>query len=214
MNCFSNDVDLLKYEPKLFTEFYFPSQVLASGTGGVLTGTTFTKSGADFVAAGVAAGGVIYLKSDAGTLDGAFEIVSVDSATQLTVSVLRSEETRPAVPPFPAGTDITYRVATFTPQASEARLMLMRCFGLQADDTETLIGPEELRVASVFAILASVYATLTGDAETSEELWKKSLHYRKLFEHAREILRLDVDIDGDGTSDEVKQGGSVWLVRD
>jgi hypothetical protein len=78
---FSNDVDLLKYESKLFTEHYFPSQVLASGTGGMLAGTTFTKSGADFVAAGVSAGGVVYLKSAAGTLDGAFEIVSVDSAT-------------------------------------------------------------------------------------------------------------------------------------
>ena len=42
---FSNDIDLLKYELKLFTELYFPSQVLASGTGGVLAGTTFTKSG-------------------------------------------------------------------------------------------------------------------------------------------------------------------------
>ncbi|MDO8301865.1 MAG: hypothetical protein Q7T18_01350 [Sedimentisphaerales bacterium] len=213
MNCFSNDVDLLRYEPKLFTEFYFPSQVLASGTGGTLTGTMFTKSGVDFVAAGISAGGVIYLKSAAGTLDGVFEIVSVDSATQLTVSVLRSEETAVAVCP-PAGTDVTYRVATFAPQASEAELMLMRCFGMQADDTENCIESEELRVASVFAILASVYVTLTGDAETSEELWKKSLHYRTLFEHAREILRLDVDTDGDGASDEVKQGGSIRLVRE
>ena len=78
----------------------------------------------------------------------------------------------------------------------------------------TLIEPEELRVASVFAILASVYATLTGDAETSEEFWKKSLHYRKLFEHVREILRLDVDTDGDGESDEVRQGGEMRLVRE
>jgi hypothetical protein len=134
--------------------------------------------------------------------------------TQLTVSVLRSDESRAAVPPFPAGTDITYRIATFTPQAYEAGQMLMRCFGMKADDSETLIEPEELRVASVFAILASVYATLTGDAATSEEHWKKSLHYRTLFEHAREILRLDVDTDADGESDEVKKGGEIRLVRE
>jgi hypothetical protein len=214
MNCFSNDVDLLKHEPKLFTEFYFPSQVVAGGTGGTLSGTTFTKAGANFIAAGIAAGGVIYLKSVSGTLDGAFEIVSVDSATQLTVSVLRADASAAAVPPFPAGTDVTYRIATFAPQAHEAMLLLMRCFGMKADDAEHLIEPEKLRGASVFIILASVYATLTGDAETSEEHWKKSLHYRTLFEHARETLRLDVDTDGDGQSDEVKQGGEIQLVRE
>jgi hypothetical protein len=210
---FSNDVDLLKYEPKLFTEFYFPSQVLASGTGGTLAGTTFTKSGANFTAAGVSVGSVIYLKSATGALDGVFEIVSVDSATQLTVSVVRADVTAVAVAP-PAGTDVTYRVATFAPQAHEAALTLMRCFGMKADDAENVIEPEELRVTSVFAILASDYATLTGDAETSEELWKKSLHYRKLFEHARVILRLGVDIDDDGVSEEVKQGGEIRLVRE
>jgi hypothetical protein len=210
---FSNDVDLLKYEPKLFTKLYFPSQVLVSGTGGVLSGTTFTKIGANFVAAGVVAGGVIYLKSAADTLDGAFEIVSVDSATQLTVSVVRSDDTAIAIPP-PAAADVTYRIATFSPQAYEAGRMLMRCFGIPQDDSENLIEPEELRVASVFAILASIYATLTGDAEASEELWKKSLHYRALFEHAREILQLDVDTDGDGTADEVKHGGEIKLVRE
>jgi len=41
---------------------------------------------ADFVAAWVAPGGVIYVQSADGSLDGAYEIVSVNSATQLTVS--------------------------------------------------------------------------------------------------------------------------------
>jgi hypothetical protein len=33
---FSNDADVLKYEPVLFGELHLSSQVLASGTGGVL----------------------------------------------------------------------------------------------------------------------------------------------------------------------------------
>jgi hypothetical protein len=49
MVSFSNDVDILKYEPALFGELHLPWQVLAAGTGGVLSGTTFTASGADFV---------------------------------------------------------------------------------------------------------------------------------------------------------------------
>jgi hypothetical protein len=213
MSCFSNDVDLLKYEPKLFTELYFPSQVLASGTGGALAGTTFTKTGANFTAAGVAAGGVIYLKNAAGTLDGAFEIVSVDSATQLTVSVLRGDETAAAIPPPPAA-DVTYRVATFAPQANETMLALMQYFGIKSDDSESLIEPQELRQASVLAVLACVYATIADSADTSELFWKKSLYYQKLFEQMREILRLGIDTDGDNVTDEVKQGGSIRLVRE
>jgi hypothetical protein len=213
MNCFSNDVDLLKFEPKLFTELYFPSQVLTSGTGGVLTGTTFTKSGEDFVAAGVSTSGVIYLKSADGSLDGAFEIVSVDSATQLTVSVVRADKIEAAIPP-PAGTDITYRVSTFAPQMNEAAEALVRQFGIEPDDSASLIEPDELRQAVVFAALTCIYATMADNAETSELFWKKSLHYRTLFEQAREQIQLTIDTDGDGTSDETKQGGSIRLVRE
>ena len=91
MASFSSDVDILKYEPMLFGHLHLPWQVIAEGTGGTLNGTTFTEAGADFVSVGVCAGGVIYLASEDGVLDGAFEIVSVDSATQLSISVLRSD---------------------------------------------------------------------------------------------------------------------------
>jgi len=63
MTAFSNDVDILKHEPVLFGELHLPSQILTSGTGAVLSGTTLAAEGADFVAAGIAAGGVIYLRS-------------------------------------------------------------------------------------------------------------------------------------------------------
>ncbi len=61
MVTFSNDVDILKYEPILFGELHLPWQVLATGTGASLSGTTFTASSADFVAAQIQAGGVVYL---------------------------------------------------------------------------------------------------------------------------------------------------------
>jgi hypothetical protein len=212
MNCFSNDADLLRYEPKLFTEFYFPSQVLTSGTGGVLAGTTFSAGGADFIAAGISAGGVIYLKSTDGVLDGAFEIISADSAGQLTVSVLRADQAAGAVAP-PAAADAAYRVSTFAPQANEAMAVLMRCFGIEPQDSANLARPDELRQASVFMVLSSVYATLTGNEQTSEEFWKKSLHYRTLFEQLRQQIRLSIDADGDGASEECKEGSEIRLIR-
>jgi hypothetical protein len=210
---FSNDVDLLKYEPKLFTDLYFASQVLTSGTGGILAGTAFTKAGENFITAGISAGTVIYLKSVDGSLDGAFEIVSVDSAEQLTVSVLRADPEQAAIPPRPAS-DVTYRIATFAPQANEAFNLLLRCFDLTPDDAENLLEPDRLKQASVFIILSGIYATLTGDADTSEEFWKKSLHYRTLFEKARDQIILSIDEDADGTGEEEKRGDEIRLLRD
>ena len=124
---FSNDVDVLKYEPALFGELHLPWQVRASGTGAVLSGTTLTAAEADFVTAGVEAGGVVYVRSADGTLDGAYEIVSVDSATQLTVSVLRADSAASATPP-PAGEDISYRISTLDPQAVRSGVQVDRAF--------------------------------------------------------------------------------------
>ena len=56
---FSSDRDILKHEAVLFSDLYFPWQVLCEGTGGQLSNTSFTVASEDFVSAGVSAGGVI-----------------------------------------------------------------------------------------------------------------------------------------------------------
>jgi len=218
MVSFSKDVDILKYEPVLFGELHLPWQVLAAGAGGTLNGTTFTASGADFVSALVTAGQVIYLQSADGLLDGAYEIVSVDSATQLSVSVIRTDSDDDAVAP-PAATDISYRISTFGPQASEAGFQLTEYFGIGPGnpasdvDVEDVLDTDVLKRASVFAVVSSVYAMLASKVE-DENFWKKSLYYRKLFEKARERCRLSIDVGSDGVADVTKLGASVRLVRD
>lgn len=218
MIIFSNDADILKYEPVLFGELHLPGQVLAAGIGGTLSGTTFTGSGADFVSAQVSAGGVIYLQSADGSLDGAYEIVSVDSATQLSISVIRSDSDDAAVAP-PAATDISYRISTFRPQASEAGFKLTEYFGIRpgnpesAYDAEDVLDTDVLKRASVFAVVSSVYAMLASKAK-DENFWKKSLHYQKLFERAKERCRLSIDVGSDGVADVTRAGASVRLVRD
>jgi len=218
MVSFSKDVDILKYEPVLFGELHLPWQVLAAGAGGTLNGTTFTASGADFVSALVTAGQVIYLQSADGLLDGAYEIVSVDSATQLSVSVIRTDSDDDAVAP-PAATDISYRISTFGPQASEAGFQLTEYFGIGPGnpasdvDVEDVLDTDVLKRASVFAVVSSIYAMLASKVE-DENFWKKSLYYRKLFEKARERCRLSIDVGSDGVADVTKLGASVRLVRD
>jgi hypothetical protein len=218
MVSFSNDADILKYEPILFTQLYLPGQVLTAGTGGILSGTTFTASGADFVSSQVSAGGVIYLKSANSSLDGTYEIVSVDSATQLSISVIRSYCDDESIAP-PAATDISYRISTFGPQIAEAGLRLTEYFGIQpgnpASDysAEDILNTDVLRAASVFAVISGIYAMLAS-RESDENFWNKSLYYQNLFEKARQRCRLSIDIGGDGVADITKVGASVRLVRD
>jgi len=215
---FSNDADVLKYEPVLFGELHLSSQVLEAGTGGTLSGTTLSAAGAGFVSAQVSTGGVAYLRSADGLLDGAYEIVSVDSATQLTVSVIRSASDDDAIAPQP-GSDISYRISTFGPQAGEVAFALTEYFGVRPGDpasdieVEDVLDTQALRRASVFAVISSVYAMLAGKSR-DESFWKKSLHYQRLFERARERCRFSVDSGSDGLADVTKIGASGKLVRD
>ena len=215
---FSEDSDILRYEPILFGELHLPGQILASGAGGVLSGTTFTADGANFASARISGGGVIYLQSSNGSLDGAFEIVSVDSETQLAVSVLRVDSGDDPIAP-PAATDISYRVSTFAPQAAEVGFQLTEYFGIRPGNPASDVGVEDildknvLRSASVLGVISSVYAMLASKSQ-DENFWKKSLYYQKLFEKARQRCRVSIDADSDGVADITRIGASVRLVRD
>lgn len=218
MVSFSNDADILKYEPILFGELHLSQQVLATGTGGTVSGTTFTASGADFVSAQVCCGGVIYLQSADGTLDGAYEIISVDSATQLSISVIRADSAMAGIAP-PAATDISYRVSTFGPQTNEIAFQLTEYFGISPGnpsseiDAADILDTDVLKRASVFAVISTVYTMLTSKAK-DENFWRKSMHYQKLFARARERCRLSIDIGSEGVADITKVGASGKLVRD
>jgi hypothetical protein len=218
MVTFSNDVDILRYEPVLFTELHLPGQVLTAGTNGTLIGTMFIANDADFVNAQVTSGGVIYLRSTDEILDGAYEIVSVDSATQLTISVVRADAVGEPIAP-PSTSDISYRVSTFRPQANEAAFQLTEYFGIKPGnpasgiDIQDILDTDVLKRASVFAVISSVYAMLASKAN-DENFWKKTQHYQKLFEKARQRCRLSIDAGSDGIADVTRLGASARLVRD
>jgi hypothetical protein len=217
MILFSSDVDILKYEPVLFGELHLPSQVLAGGTGAGLSGTALTAAGADFITAGIEPGGVIHLRSADGTLNGDCEIVSIDSATELTVSVVRADAADPAVAP-PAGSDLTYRVSTFKPQAAEVALELTAYFGLRPGDpagmlgVEDLLDTEPLRRVAVLGVLWRVYANWSGGPDEMA-FANKSLFYGGLFEKARQRCRLTVDLGADGVAQVTRVGSAIRLIR-
>jgi hypothetical protein len=158
------------------------------------------------------------MQSADGCLDGAYEIVSVDSATQLSVSSIRADSDGEPIAP-PSATDISYRISTFAPQQAEAGFRLTEYFGIQpgnpASDysAEDILNVDVLRAASCFAVISGVYATLASKAD-DENFWKKSQYYQELFEKARQRCRLSIDVGSDGVADITKIGASVRLIRD
>lgn len=215
---FSNDADILKYEPILFGELYPAGQVLATGSGGTVSGTTFSKEGENFISSSVEAGGVINLRSEDGAIDGSFEVVSVDGETQLTVSIIRADGESELIAP-PAATNAAYRISTYAPQAGEAAFQLMQYFGIDKGDPWSEIKAEDitdidgLKRASVFAVIAGVYAMLSGKSE-DENFREKSLYYQELFKEARQRCKIGIDLDDNGIADVTKSGDIIKLRRE
>jgi hypothetical protein len=215
---FSNDTDILKYEPDLFGDLHLPWQVLAQGAGATVSGTTLTVAGFDFNAAGVQPGGVIYLRDEATTVDGSYEIVSVDSPSELTISVLRIDTEAQPIAPM-QGDNFYFRISTFDPQAAEAAVAITNFFDIKpgsagSDITvEDLLGYEVFCQLSTFAVISGVYAMLAGQ-EDDEHLWEKSHYYKRRFGDARTQVRLGIDIDSDGIAEKTTHGGAIRLTRD
>ena len=218
MVSFSNDTDILKYEPILFGQLHLPWQILAEGDDGALSGTTFTVSDEDFVDRQVSQGMVIYLESQDNILDGPYEIVSVDSQTQLTISVIRTDSDSDAIAP-PEAENISYRISTFMPQANEVGFQLTEYFGIRPGnpasdlDIDDILDETVLRQSSVFAVISNVYAMLAGIAN-EDNYWKKSLYYRKLYNQARARARVSIDSGSDGIVDVTQIGSAGRLLRD
>jgi hypothetical protein len=143
----------------------------------------------------------------------------VDSETELTVSVIRADIDDSANGPGNASS-VSYRINTFAPQARQVFLELTQYFGIAPGDgisevdADDIVNVEGLRLASVYAVITGIYATLASREDSDKGFWKKSLHYQRLFEKARQRCRISLDVNGDGSGDRTAAGGSIKLVRE
>jgi hypothetical protein len=214
---YSTDLDLLHWEPNLFRDAAFASQTLLSGTGD-LTGTTFALDAGSFAAAHVAANQVIVLS---GGTSGSFPIVSVDSATELTLSVLYDAlfplSGDPAPSPVGTASDLAFVIRTFSPQASVVSEMLRQAAGIvlgTSDETSvTILNPAALRRPCSLGTLQMIYSALAAAAEEPKELLQRADVYARLYRRALESAVVEIDRDGDGVADERVTLGTLKLQR-
>src|SRR2546430_2194433 len=150
---FCTDVDLLQWEPNVLREATFASQTLLSGTG-ELSGTTFTIVAGSLEDAVITADHVIVLGGD---VNGCFPIVSVDSSTALTLTVLYDDFDSADSPvpraPSPVSGSIPFAIRTFWPQRAIVSEILR-----QAAGTGTIVNGKSLRRPCVLGTLQMIYS--------------------------------------------------------
>ena len=202
------DLDLLKQEYNIYggTTGPYPAQVLAKGNNGQVSGTTFLSTGQTFPAKEIAAGHVIYISDGVGNIDGVFEIVSVDSSAQLTISVVRTDST---TNPIPAGTGLNlfYRIKTFGPQIKRTEFEISQLLGLKPGCPDGQYGLEDLqdqsvlKEAALFWTLSGIFAAMYGVEASGENpinywnaLKEKRTLYRELAESAIQRCKMSFTI--------------------
>jgi len=216
MNNNCADRDLLAIEPGIFTGGGFDSQRIASGNDGTTNGTTFTSASADFTAAGAQAGMVLCVYETVPAEGVCYEIVSVNSPTELTVSVLRSDRNGPVVAP-PAGNAQKYHITTFIPQIasvqSDLEERLRRMGEASGIDAGEFVDSPQLRKVVALGALAGIFAARASNASNADANWVKAEFYRRAHQEASSALRLARDADGDGFAEQTRALGDVTLRR-
>lgn len=210
---FSTDRDLLALEPMLFGEVIFASQKRLEMTDGVISGTALTTASGNFETAQIDAGDVILVA------DQPREVIARNSATSLTISLLRDRFSDEAIPPG-NGTSLTVVHRTFTPQAALVHDELLRLLGIDPDghgdlSEDAIVSLSIMRDLEVLLTLARLYesAQTTADEESAQLLRVKATAYRARFREAARSSVIHIDLDGDGHADAVRDLRAIGLVR-
>jgi hypothetical protein len=212
---FCTDIDLLHWEPSILKDAAFASQTLIAGTGN-LAGTVFTISAGSLAAAHVQAGHVVAFT---GSYIGCFPIVSVDSATQLTLSVLYDgffPETGSGVPSPASGAGApSYAVRTFWAQRRIVSDVMQQAAGLHSGElaAAVILNAHELKRACALGTLQMIYSALAAASTSPGALNARADLYEKLYRRALRSAKVELDLNGDGRVDSIRALNVLELAR-
>lgn len=205
------DIDLFKWEPKLFSTAALSERYICSGSGGTISGTSFTVNDNIFLLSGVEPGGILYAWNTLANIRVCCEIVAIGLGDSLTVSLARPDDSTGAIP-VGSFADLDYAVVSYNPLIDEVSYALLAKYDLLDRETE-IVNIRQLRQSCVFAVLTACYASAAMADENSELYWLKSNHYRKLLEEARCSFEVALDKNGDGQTDDIVAGNLIELER-
>lgn len=194
---YCTDTDLLRWEPHIAAEAAFSSQTLLSSTGS-LSGTTLTIAAGSFAVAHVSAG---FIACVSGAIDGCFPIVSIDSETTCTLSVMYDGlDQSPPLPVSPgAGEDLAVAVRSFYPQRKIVSDLLTRMAGIEPDGTASVLNVEDFRKPAVLGTLHMIYSAMSTAAfENRSDLIIRAELYERLYRKSLRGVIAEIDTDGDG----------------
>jgi hypothetical protein len=214
---YSTDTDLLYWEPNIAREAAFASQTLISGTG-ALDGTSFTIASGSFIDSQIAAGHIIALS---GAIEGCFPILSVDSATQLTISTLVQrlpDGATPTASPIGTAASVQFAVRTFSPQREIVSDLLNASAGIGPGTIfprGAVMNPVAMRRVCALGTLYMIYSALKpASADDDAFLKVRTDLYERLYQRALRSTKASLDLDGDGEADTQRQLGVIQLCRD
>jgi len=214
---FCTDTDLLHWEPTLFQDAAFASQTLISGTNATLAGTALTIPSGSFTASHVVPGGVVALT---GGTSGCYPIVTVDAATQLTLSTMYDglfPVSGGAAVPSPAGsaTGLAYAVRTFWPQRQVVAELLLQASGVDParHTADAVLNPDALRKPNALGAIQMIYSALAAAAAAPGVYAIRAELYERLYRRALRSARVDLDLDGDGIADVTRALNVLELQR-
>ena len=209
----TTDRDLLAMEPLLFQEILFASHKRLEVSDAAITGTTLTSASADFESVQLDGGDVILVG------DLPCEVVSRNSATSLTVSLLRDRLSDNPIAPG-NGSSLTVVHRTFGPHASQVHDELLRLLGIDPDGhsevtEDAIVSLSILRDLEVLLTLARLYesAIAVSSPDDADLLRNKAASYLRRFREAARSAVIHLDLDGDGHADAVRDLRSIGLVR-
>jgi hypothetical protein len=212
---FCNDIDLLHWEPNILKDAAFASQTLISGTGDV-TGTSFTIGAGSLATSHVTPDMAIVL---GGTILGTFPILSIDSATQLTLSVLYDglfpTSGDPVATPVTSATGVDFAIRTFWPQRRVVSELLLQAAGLDPTDDAAamIVNPQSLKRACTLGTLHMIYSALAAAADNPGNLNARVSLYETLYRRALRSAKVEIDRDGDGRVDCIRALNVLRLER-
>lgn len=209
---FASDRDLLVLEPNLFRDIAWAGQKRISATDAATVGTTLTSASSDFVTADINPGHIALLNGIS------LEVISRDSPTQLTVSLIRDDLADPLLPP-PALTAAQLDITTFGPQIASIEDQLLRALGIEPTDPNAspaatdITNPAALARLEALGALHLIFAAAAALATDQDRFWIKAQMHRDRFIAQRNRIAIGIDLDGDGLPDATRRLNTIQFVR-